>query len=51
MLGDAVVPNDDSAALPLNAGLEVGTQGEVVVEELEQGVGLFFFEADNLASD
>ena len=51
MLRDAVVPNHDGAGLPLDAGLEVSALGEVGVEEVEEGVGLFLLEADDLAGD
>lgn len=51
VLCDPVVPDDDRAGLPPDAGLEVGAVREVVVEEFEQRVGLFLFQADNVASD
>lgn len=51
MLRDSVVPDDDGARLPPDAGLEVSTVGKVVVEELEQGVRLFLLEADDLSGD
>lgn len=51
VLRDSVVPDDDGARLPLDAGLEVSAVGKVVVEELEQGVGLFLLEADDLTGD
>lgn len=51
VLRDAVVPDDNGALLPLDAGLEVGAEGEVVVQEFEQRVGFFFLEADNVAGD
>lgn len=41
MLSDSVIPDDNGAFFPLDAGLEVGAVGQVVVEELEDGVGLF----------
>jgi len=51
VLGDAVVPDDDSALLPLDADLEVGAVGEVVVQELEDGVRLLLLEADDVTGD
>lgn len=51
VLRDPVVPNHDGALLPLDACLEVGAVGQVVVQELEQRVGLFAFQADNVAGD
>jgi len=46
-----VVPDDDGALLPLDARLEVGAIREVVVQELEDRVRLFLFEAYNVAGD
>ncbi len=51
VLGDAVVPDNDGALVPLDARLEVGAQGQVAVEEVEQGVGLLLLEADDLTRD
>lgn len=38
VLRDPVVPDNDGAGLPLDAGLEIGAVREVIVEELEEGV-------------
>lgn len=51
VLGDAVVPDHDGALLPLDAHLEVGAVGEVVVQELEERFGLLLLEADDVAGD
>jgi hypothetical protein len=51
VLRDAVVPHDDGALLPLDARLEVAAKREVVVQELEQRVRLFLFQAYNVARD
>lgn len=51
MLGDAVIPNNHSALLPLHAGMEVSAPSNVFVEELEQSIGLFLLEANDLARD
>lgn len=51
VLGNSVVPNDNGAFLPLDTGLEVGAVGEMVVEELEEDVGLLLLEADDVTGD
>ena len=51
MLGDTVVPNDDSALLPLDARLEVGTVCKVIIQELEDRLGLLLLQANNVAGD
>ena len=51
MLRHAVIPDDYGTLVPLDAGLEVSALGEVGVEEVEGGVGLFLLEADDLAGD
>jgi hypothetical protein len=51
VLNGSVVPDDDGLLLPLDAGVEVGAPGDVLVEEVEDGVGLFLLEADNVAGD
>lgn len=51
VLRDAVVPDDDGAGLPADADVEVGAEGDVVVEELEQRVGLLLLEALDLTRD
>lgn len=51
VLGDSVVPDNNSLVLPLDACLEVGSQCQMVVQELEKGVGLFLLQANNVTSD
>lgn len=51
VLSDSVVPDDDRLLIPLDAGLEVSAVREVIVEELEDGVGLLLLEADDLARE
>lgn len=51
VLGNAVVPNNNCALFPLDTGLEVSAQGNVVVEELKDGVGLFLLEANDLTCE
>jgi len=51
VLRHAVVPDHDSALLPLDTNLEVGAPGEVVVEEVEDGIGFLLLEANNVTSD
>lgn len=51
VLRHPVVPDDNGALLPLDAGLEVGTVGQMVVQELEEGIGLLLLEADDVTSD
>lgn len=51
VLSDTIVPDDNGALLPLHTGLEVGSPGNVLVEELENGVRLLLLEADNLTGD
>jgi hypothetical protein len=38
VLGDPVIPHDNGTLLPLDSGLEIGTIGEVVIQELENGI-------------
>lgn len=38
VLGHSVVPDDHGALLPLDAHLEVGSVGQVVVQELKKGI-------------
>lgn len=49
--GHAVIPDDDSASLPANAGLQVLRQGDVVVQELQEEVRFFFLVSDDVAGD
>lgn len=51
VLRHPVVPDDHRPGLPLDAGLEVGSECEVVVQELEEGVGFLLLETDNLSGD
>jgi len=51
VLRHPVVPDHDGPFFPLDPSLEVGAVREVVVQELEEGVGLFLLEADDLAGD
>lgn len=51
VLGNTVVPNDNCALLPLDTSLEVGAQGNVVVEELKDGIGLFLLETNDLTGE
>jgi len=46
-----VVPNNDSARLPLHAHLQVSTERDVVVQELEQIVALLLLEANDAAGE
>ena len=51
MLCHAVVPYYDGAGLPLDTGMEVGTEGDVVIQELEQRVRFFLLQTDDFAGD
>ena len=51
VLRHAVIPDHNGARCPLDARLEVCSVREVVVQKLEERVGLFFLEADDVASD
>lgn len=51
VLRDAVVPDDDSALLPLDAGLEVRPVRQVVVQEPEEHFRLLVLEADDAPRD
>lgn len=51
VLGHAVVPDDNGALLPLDTGLEVGSIGQMVVEELEDGVRFLLLHAYNFTGD
>lgn len=48
---NAVIPNNDGARLPLDAGVEVSAIGLVVIEELEEVVRFLLLEADDLTGD
>lgn len=51
VLSYTVVPNNDCVGLPLDTYVEVGTPAKMLVEEVEDGVGFFLLEADDIASD
>lgn len=51
VLCDAVVPDHDGSLLPLDAGLEVSAEGDVVVQELEDSLGLLVLQADDVPGD
>lgn len=51
VLSDSVVPDDDGLVLPLDASLEVGALCQMVVQELENGVGFLLLHPNNIASD
>lgn len=51
VLSDSVVPDDDGLVLPLNARLEVGALCQMVVQELENGVGFLLLHSNNITSD
>lgn len=51
VLSNPVVPDDDGALLPVDACLEVGTIGKMVVQELEKSIRFLLLETDNLTSD
>jgi hypothetical protein len=51
VLGGTIVPNDNSTLLPFHANMEVSAVREVVVQELQDRVGLFFLKTYDIASD
>ncbi len=51
VLRDSVVPEHNGTRLPADASMEVSTVGEVVIQELEQGVGFLLLVADDFACD
>lgn len=51
VLRHTVVPHDHCALLPLNAHVEIGAIGDVVVKELEQIVRFFLLQADDITRD
>lgn len=51
VLNESVIPDDDGALLPLDTNMEIGTPSDVLVQEIEDGVGLFLFEANDFASN
>lgn len=46
-----VIPYDNRAGLPLDAGLQVTRVREVVVQELEQSVGFLLLQAHDIAGE
>ncbi len=51
MLRHPVVPNDNGALLPLHPRVEVSSEGEMVVQEFENRIGLFLLKADDITGD
>ena len=47
----SVVPGHDSTSSPLDSGVEVCAPGDVLVEEVEDGIGFLLLEADDVAGD
>ena len=47
----ATHPNNDGARLVSRSDVEVGTFGKVVKEELEEVLGLFLLESDDVFSE
>lgn len=46
-----IIPHHHRPGRPLDAGLEILTFGNVIVEEVEQVVALFFLEADDAPAE
>lgn len=51
VLNCSVVPNHDSPCLPLDASVEVCAPCNMLVKEVEDGVGFFFLETDDASCD
>lgn len=51
MLSNAVIPNNDSALLPLDTDVEVGPIGNVVIQEFEQRIRLFLLQTFDISRD
>jgi hypothetical protein len=51
MDSNSVIPHDDGILLPFDTRLEVCALGHVVVEEIQDGVGLFLLVANDAAGD
>jgi len=51
VLRDAVIPDHHGALLPFYASLEVGTEADVLVQELQDSVTLLFLQADDFAGN
>lgn len=47
----AVIPDDNSTRLPSDPGLKILREGDVVVQEFQQVVRLFFLESNYVACD
>lgn len=48
---NSVIPNHNGALSPLDSGVEVGAPGDVLVQEVQDGIGLLLLETNDLASD
>lgn len=48
---EAYIPDNNGAGPPARTALDVLREGDVVAEELQEEVGLFFLVADNVAGD
>jgi hypothetical protein len=48
---ETYIPNDDCARGPLDTGLDILRQGDVVEQEFEEEIGLFLLISDNVAGD
>jgi hypothetical protein len=51
VLNCSVIPNHDSPFLPLDASVEVCAPCNMLEKEVEDGVGFFFLETDNVSCD
>lgn len=51
VLGDTIIPNNNSTGFPANASLDVCAVRQVVIQELENRVGLFLLQADNVTGN
>lgn len=51
MRRNTVVPHNDRTGRPLHAHLQIGAEGDVVVEEFEEVVTFFFLETDDAAGE
>ncbi len=51
VLSHSVVPNDDGSLLPLDPRVEIRSVGKMVIQELEDRVGLLLLQPDNVPGD
>lgn len=51
MRRNTVVPDDNRVLLPLQAGLQIRAEGDVLVEEVEEVVRLLLLQADDAARE